>query len=244
MEAFRQKKSDITKTIFKMNTALEDSFKSYYNFKITSSYEYWTKCDPNTSLYGKCYSTYANTGSDAQYFKIPYSQNAGTAWPRVSLRSIAGEWSTATLPEVTPWATSNEIALEENSNQLISFGIKTIFAYGLIKNSKYNPSQLQNSSPYQLKHYWDLNGYIIINSKKYNLPLHFSDIENDIKLENIGGISGYMDAKRANVGNYYIIFYPESNAKYSYLDYINSTYIDNGKIKGIVFTPKWDSNIY
>lgn len=236
--------SQITKTFLKMNENLDDSLKSFYNFKITSSYEYRTKCDTSTSLYGRCYNTYANPGSDRQYFRIPYISNAGTSWPRVSLRSITGEWTTSSVTEVTPWATSNEITIDEKSNQVISYGIKTLFAYGVIKNLKYNPLQTQNSNPYQIKHYWDINGYLIINSKKYSLPLHFSDLENDIKLENIGGSSGYMDAKRALIGDYYVIFYPESNTKYSYLEYFNSNYLDTGKIKGIVFTPKWDSNIY
>lgn len=221
--------------IYTVNGEINSKLQNFYNLKIASSY-YNNTCDTSTSMYNECYDTYANKGSPSQYFQIPYLADAGVTVPRVSFRSISGEWSTSSLPEVTPWATSNEITLNTNSNKTISFGVKTTFAYGLLATN----SNLINT--YKIAHYWDLNGVLIINSKSYNLPLKFSELEKDMQLENIGTPTGYMDSKRIKIGNSYIIFYPESNSKYGYSEFMKdspSTITD--KIKGIVFSPSWDT---
>lgn len=220
--------------LFQFEGKINSKFQNFYNLKIASSY-YNGSCDSSTSMYNQCYDIYANQGSASQYFQIPYQPDSGVTVPRVSFRSIAGEWSTSSLPEVTPWATSNELTFDDNTNNIISFGMKTIFAYGLIENS----SNLISS--YKIAHYWDLNGVLIINSKSYHFPLKFSDLERDMKLEKIGTQTGYMDSKRIKIGNSYIIFYPENNLKYSYLDFMNNAQSFNDKIKGIVFTPSWDT---
>ena len=221
--------------LFEFNKQINSNFKSLYQMKISSSFE-TNLCDKQMSMYGQCYETFANPGSFEQYFQIPYQADAGVSTPRVSFRSIAGEWTASSLPEVTPWVTSNEITLDKETSNAISFGVKTTFAYGLIENTS---SYL---NPYKIAHYWDLNGSLIINAKQYHFPLTFSDLEKDMTLEDVGSQTGYMDSKRIKVGDIYVIFYPEKNTKYSYLDYITGSNKNTDKIKGIVITPAWDEN--
>jgi hypothetical protein len=229
-----EKTDGTSQRLFKFNGKINQSLEKFYTLKIASSH-YNETCDPNTSMYGQCYDIYANPGSARQYFQIPYQAGSGITVPRVSFRSISGEWSTSSLPENTPWVTSNEITLDKSSTSTTSFGVKTTFAYGLVADTS-NQNNL-----YKVAHYWDLKGKLIVNSKSYSFPLQFSDLEKDMALENIGTPTGYMDSKKIQIGDICLIFYPEKNTKYSYLDFIKSENKNTDKIKGIVITASWDN---
>lgn len=223
-----------TVTLFESGHSIRHELESNYSMRISKSF-LEQECYPDSSQYGQCYETFANPGSDSQFFKIPYRTDAGISNPRVSFRSISGEWSASNLPEVTPWVSSNEITYQSGTKNIISFGLKTTFAYGLTETN-------DMFHPFKIAHYWDLNGKIIVNGKSYPFPLTFSDLQKDLTLEDMGSQTGYMDSKRVKVGDYYLILYPENNSKYSYLDYMD-TKLSN-KIKGVVITPSWDNNIY